>query len=291
MTPHLRANVYVAPAIPWSKPNGQEGGPWSPIACTLIHGEKEAVLVDTPITNAQNKDLADWISATIPDKRLTTIYITHGHADHWLGIKMLQKRFPGVKAVATPGTIAHMKQQIEPKTFGKTWGSQFPNQIDTDFALAEPLPANGEFMLEEHVLRAVEVGHSDTHDTTVLWVPSIRLAVCGDVVYGDVHCMLGAANTKALREEWIAAIKKVGSLGPEMVVPGHMKPGELTGTFHLAATKRYISDFGEVVAEGEKSAREIMEEMLGRYPSRFNRGALLMGAMAAGKRGKKGGKL
>ena len=280
----LRANAHVAPAIPWSKPNGKEGGPWSPIACTLIHGDKEAVLVDTAITNAQNTDLADWISATIPDKRLTTIYITHGHADHWLGINLLRKRFPGVKAVATAGTIAHMKQQIEPKTFNATWGSQFPNQIDTDFALAEPLPPSGEFSLEGHVLQAVEVGHSDTHDTTVLWVPDIRLAVCGDVVYGDVHCMLGAANTKALQDEWIAAIMKVGALGPEMVVPGHMKPGELTGTFHLAATRQYILDFGQVVGDGGKSSRDIAEAMLERYPTRFNKGALLVGAMAAAKK-------
>jgi glyoxylase-like metal-dependent hydrolase (beta-lactamase superfamily II) len=284
----LRANVYVAPAIPWSKPNGKEGGPWSPIACTLIHSDNEAVLVDTPITNAQNKDLADWIETTIPGKRLTTIYITHGHADHWLGINMLQKRFPGVRAVATEGTIAHMKQQIEPTAFKTTWGSQFPNQIDTEFVLADPLPANGEFQLEDHVLKAIEVGHSDTHDTTVLWVPDISLAVCGDVVYGDVHCMLGAANTRALREEWITAIDKVVALRPEMVVPGHMNPGELTGTFHLAATKQYIRDFGDIVGEGGKSSREIAGEMLKRYPTRFNQGALLVSAMAAAKNGQKG---
>jgi glyoxylase-like metal-dependent hydrolase (beta-lactamase superfamily II) len=284
----LRANIYVAPAIPWSKPNGKEGGPWSPIACTLIHGDKEAVLVDTPITNAQNKDLADWIEANIPGKRLTTIYITHGHADHWLGINMLKKRFPGVRAVATKGTIAHMKQQIEPANFKASWGTQFPNQIDTEFVLAEPLPTSGEFLLEGHGLKAVEVGHSDTYDTTVLWVPDLRLAVCGDVVYGDVHCMLGAANTKALREEWIAAIATIEALGAEMVVPGHMKPGELTGTFHLGATKKYIRDFGEVLATGAKSSREIAEAMLKMYPTRFNQGALLMGAMVAANNIRKG---
>ena len=284
----LRANIHVAPAIPWSKPNGQEGGPWSPIACTLIHGDRDAILVDTPITNAQNAALADWIQETIPGKRLTAIYITHGHADHWLGIHMLTQRFPGVKALATAGTIAHMKEQIEPKAFARTWGSQFPGQVDTEFVLAEPLPASGEFELEGHVLSAVEVGHTDTHDTTVLWVPDLKLVVCGDVVYGDVHCMLGTAKTEALREEWIAAIKKVGALGPEMVVPGHMKPGELTGTFHLAATENYIRDFGEVVGSGEKTSREIAEEISKRYPTRFNKGALLMGAMAAGKKSPRG---
>jgi len=201
---------------------------------------------------------------------------------------MLQKRFPGVRAVATEGTIAHMKQQIEPAAFKASWGTQFPGQIDTEFVLADPLPRNGEFQLESHVLKAIEVGHSDTHDTTVLWVPDLKLAVCGDVVYGDVYCMLGAANTKALREEWIEAIDKVAALRPEMVVPGHMKPGELTDTFHLAATKQYIRDFGDVVGGGGKSTRQIAGEMLKRYPTRFNQGALLVGAMAAANIGRKG---
>lgn len=280
----LRASIHVASAIPWSKPNGKEGGFWSPIACTLIHGDKEAVLVDTPITMVQNRHLADWIDATIPGKRLTTIYVTHGHADHWLGINMLKKRYPGVRALATEGTIAHMKQQIEPKAFKATWASQFPDQIDLEFAIAEPLPASREFRIDGHVLRAIEVGHTDTNDTTVLWVPDIKLAVCGDVVYGDVHCMLGTANTKALREEWIAAIETVESLGPELVVAGHMKPGELAGTFHLSATKEYIRDFGDVVEQGANSTRQIVEAMVKRYPTRFNMGALLMSAMAAANR-------
>lgn len=32
-------------------------------------------------------------------------------------------------------------------------------------------------------------------------VMPVKLAVCGDVVYGDVHQQLRYANTKALREE------------------------------------------------------------------------------------------
>jgi hypothetical protein len=67
-----------------------------------------------------------------------------------------------------------------------------------------------------------------------------------------------------------------------------MKPGELTGPFHLAATKKYILDFGEVVEGGAKTSREIAEAVLKRYPTRFNPGALLMGAMAAARNIQKG---
>ena len=113
--PILRADVFVAHPVPWKKPNGSDGGLWSPISCTLISGDTEAVLVDTPITSAQTKDLADWIAKRIlAGKRLTYLYITHGHGDHFFGIPSLIKRFPGVKVVATRGTIAHMEQQIQP---------------------------------------------------------------------------------------------------------------------------------------------------------------------------------
>ena len=196
---------------------------------------------------------------------------------------MLKKRFPSVKAVATAGTIAHMEQQIDPKFFNAGWGSQFAGQIDMDFEIAEPLPASGEIYLEGHALKAVEVGHSDTHDSTILWVPDLKLAVCGDVVYGDVHQMLAAANTRALRAEWIAAIEKVESLGPETVVPGHKKPGELDGTFHLAASKKYIQDFQETLNGGAKSPKEVLQAMLKKYPTRFNSGALMMGCIGAFK--------
>ncbi|KAI5356937.1 putative metallo-beta-lactamase, ribonuclease Z/Hydroxyacylglutathione hydrolase [Septoria linicola] len=246
----LRASVYVAPAIPFVKADGSRGGPtgsWSPISCTLIHGEKEAVLVDTPITNAQNEDLIKWIEETIPSKKLTTLDI-----------------------------------QIEPKEFKSAWGDRFPGEIDTSFVLANPLPDNGEFQLEGHLLKAIEVGHSDTHDSTVLWVPSIKLAVCGDVVYGDVNQMLAFAKTKALQEEWIRAIEAVEALKPEIVVAGHKKPGELDGSYHLGLTKQYIRDYGELIERGQaKDGRQLGKLMLQKYPSRLNPGALYAGCATA----------
>jgi glyoxylase-like metal-dependent hydrolase (beta-lactamase superfamily II) len=278
--PTLRADVYVAPSIPWSKPNGKEGGPWSPISCTLIHGEKEAVLVDTPITTAQTIDLVRWIKSRIPGKQLKAIYITHGHGDHFFGIPTLLRHFPTARPLATAGTLEHMEQQIEEPFFSNKWGSQFPGQIDQPFHLADQLPSHNEISLEGHVLKVIEVGQADTHASTILWVPDIKLAVCGDVAYGDVHQMLGECNTKEKRDGWIASIRKVEALKPELVVPGHKLSGEADGTFHLAESRRYIETFEKLLAQSN-SARELTQAMLKEFPTRFNPGALIRGTMAA----------
>lgn len=304
----LYASVYVAPPIPWTAPSGKPGGLWSPIACTLIHTPTAAVLVDTPITKAQTAELAAWMEQTMhPGAKLKYIYITHGHGDHWFGINMLLKRFPGAKAIATKDTIAHMKGSIEPKAFNAMWGSRFPDQIDKDFVFAEPLPESREFYLpsdaaggnssEGYKFQAVEVGHADTHDSTVLWVPSLRLAVAGDVVYGDVHQMLGEANTHELRMEWVRAIEKIMALQPVAVVAGHKKPTEMDGAWHLQNSRQYILDFDRLAEGGEvKNARELVNKMKELWPTRFNDGALVVGAINAFKvkekeKAKKVGKL
>ena len=279
----LRANVYVVPPIPWELPNtgGRQGGVWSPTPLTLIHGEKEALLVDTPTTIDQTKMLIEWLEKTIPGKRLTTIYITHGHPDHWLGLSTLVKKYPNVRILSTAATLEHMKFDVRPGFFEIAWGAMFPNgQIDTNFVYSEPLPADGKFEIEGHECVAMEVGHSDTRDSTILWVPDLKLAVCGDVVYGDVHQMLGEANTTELRNEWIAAIDKVAALKPETVIAGHKLDGELDGTFHLAASKQYIQNFEKLLPTC-KSAEELQAKMLELYPTRFNPNVLLWGCKAA----------
>ncbi|KAG0646125.1 Carbapenem and cephamycin resistance [Hyphodiscus hymeniophilus] len=282
----LRADVYVAPPIPWTRPNGQKGGLWSPISCTLIHGQDEAVLVDTPITTSQTEALISWIKSVIPRKKLTAIYITHGHGDHFFGIPLLLKAFPGCKALATAATLEHMEEQIRPDVFEGMWGGRFSGEIPRPFELAQALPAGNEIFLEGNVLRAVEVGQADTHDSTVLWVPAIKLAVCGDVVYGDVHQMLGECDTKAKRGAWIAAIRKVQDLRPEIVVAGHKKTSEIDGAFHLENSIRYIESFEEFLEGGAKDPRDLSRKMLERFPTRFNEGTLAIGSMNAFKSSK-----
>ena len=281
----LRSAVYVTPPIPIYNPSTKgSAGLWSPISCTLIYTSKEAVLVDTPITIEQTNDLIKWIDKIAPGRKLAHIYVTHGHYDHFAGLPLLIEHFKGVIPIATEGTIQHMKDQLEPEAFDKAWASRFPGQIPKPLTLANPLSKDGKFYLEDkYVLQAIECGHTDTYNSTILWIPEIKLAVCGDVIYGQVHQMLAYANTKAKREEWIRAVEIVEKLNPMYVVPGHKQQYEIDGIWHLTNTKKYIQDFGKVLENDPKSPRDIVVVMTKLYPDRSNSGALIVSAQGAFK--------
>src|SRR5437763_8785918 len=100
---------------------------WVSNTATLIYGERDAVLVDTFTTIEQNEQLIAWVRGF--DRTLTYVYVTHGHGDDCFGIKQLQETFPGVRAVATAGTVEACRQQGSPEFVDAFWGALFPAQI------------------------------------------------------------------------------------------------------------------------------------------------------------------
>jgi Metallo-beta-lactamase superfamily len=172
----LQYRVLVSGLLPVSGlplPDGTRPR-WSPLSHTLMFGPAEAVVVDPPITVAQATALANWIESF--GMRLTYIYVTHWHADHWLAASELAKRFPGVTAYASGATIGRMVKSTPDGVPGGLWAEWFPGQLpQTPIPiLAQPVPAGG-FTVDGHPVVAVEAGHSDTDDTTVLHAPSIGL--------------------------------------------------------------------------------------------------------------------
>src|ERR1700736_1696798 len=128
----LTWDVFLAPSIPAitsDLPPGEKQRPWPPISSTLISGERDAVLVDTPITVEQARALANWVAAR--GKNLTTIYATHGHGDHFFGTSVLLARFPKAHFVAAPSAIQVMKEQTSPEFLATFWNPRFPDQISS----------------------------------------------------------------------------------------------------------------------------------------------------------------
>ncbi|KAI1128174.1 Metallo-hydrolase/oxidoreductase [Nemania abortiva] len=265
----LRADVYNAPAIPTNKtlPDGSVGL-WQPTVVTLVSGESEAVLIDTLFTVEQGVELGDWLQDTLGEKRLTAIYITHGHGDHWFNAVYLKERFPGVQIVSTQHSIDHMATQVSPD--GRAfWDELFPDQIDESSFQITALPLkDNQFFLEGHRLVAMDVGHSDTDNTTFLYVPDLKMAVCGDIVYNDVHMWLVESPLQSQRDAWIRALDDVAAYDPAIVIGAHHRLGGIDGAFNIEASKHYIRTFSEEQQKSE-DAVDLYNRMRKAFPSRL----------------------
>jgi len=195
----LGFNVFTAPGKVMvgerPKPFGEALG-LDPITSTLIFGEYDAVLVDAMMTVAEAEALADWVAPH--NRNLETIYITHGHFDHFYGLSILLDRFPGARAIATPKTVKAMQMSFTPPV-ERLARRLFPGQVPTKLVPPEPC-GNDTFTLEGHELRIIEQGHTDSADTTSLHVPSISLIVAGDVVYNECHMYVGDTTPRKPKE-------------------------------------------------------------------------------------------
>jgi glyoxylase-like metal-dependent hydrolase (beta-lactamase superfamily II) len=275
----LSYQVYVTPIIAIAGkdvPPGQSRSTWSPISATLISGRHDAVLVDPLMTIEQGMAVADWVSTT--GKNLTTVYVTHGHGDHWFGLGAVRERFPGVRAVATPAVIEGMRKWSSPEAMQAFWRPRFPGQIPEDNPVAEPL--DGPFFeLEGRELVPVNVGHTDTDDTTALHVPDIGLVVAGDSVYNGVHQYLAESDSQG-RKDWLGALDIIEGLGPRAVIAGHKRYGNDDNPRTIEETRQYIRDFDRLDQE-TSTAEELYRQMLAIYPDRVNPGALWLSAQSA----------
>lgn len=268
----LRYAVHVSPSIPTAisdLPPGVERRMWSPISSTLIYGERDAVLVDPVMTIQQAAALAEWVASF--DRNLTTIYVTHGHGDHWFGLANVLERFPKARPVATPAVVDQMAKQMEPGFIDSFWNSRFPGQIPDRVVAADPVEGTA-LELEGQELTIVPLGHTDTDDTTALHVPSIGLVVAGDAAYNDVHLYL-AESPRAGRIAWKKALDVIAALDPDHVVAGHKRPDRPDSPDILAETRAYIDDF-EDCAERTGTTEELYRAMLDIHPDRVNPGAL-----------------
>jgi hypothetical protein len=156
--------------------------------------------------------------------------------------------------------------------------SRFPGQIHDGNPVADPLDGQS-FELEGHPLVTVDVGHTDTDDTTVLHVQDIGLVVAGDAAYNDVHQYLAESDSQG-RQDWLAALDIVEALDPRAVVAGHKRYGNDDNPLIINETRQYISDFDRLDKE-TSTAEELYWQMLAIHPHRVNPGALWLSAQSA----------
>jgi glyoxylase-like metal-dependent hydrolase (beta-lactamase superfamily II) len=225
--------------------------------------------VDPLMTVREATALADWVA--LHDRQLTTIYITHGHGDHYLGLPVVLDRFPDARVVAAAGTAGHMLQGAQ--ALDNSLRARFPGQIADTIPLPEPLESP-EIQLDGSAMEVIETGHTDTLDTTSLHVPELGLIVSGDVAYNHCHMYVGA-TTPDSRAEWIAALNRLAELNPASVVCGHKDPTQGNPPTVLAESRGYLEYYGQL-RQAALPDQELFDAMVNRYPGWVSRQQFLI---------------
>ena len=271
---NLAYDVFVndPPPPPGFLPNG-EPKRFSPTASTLIYGSQDAVLTDPGLTEDQARALGDWVAGK--GRNVTDIFITHGHGDHWFAAGLLAERF-GARVVASAGTITQMHASVATRPL--LWDKLYAGLIPPSPVTAVTVPGN-RFALEGHDLAIVEVGHTDSDDTSVLHVPDLRLVVAGDAIYNGVHMYLGQSAVGGFGP-WRDAIDKVEALEPRHIVCGHQNSGLDDDAKRTIEQTRHYLDDAEELLRTETTATGFFNAKIARYPDHLGRMVLWVSARA-----------
>ena len=264
------AHVYISPTVAFEDGSGT----FSPVTSTLFVGERDLLLVDAQHMTEDVDRLGEMIAAT--GKRLRTIYVTHGHGDHYMGIDRLMQRFPGARAVSTRSVVDQIVDRAGPSM--ERWRMMFGDRVVPCDVTPEVL--EGELELEGHVFKIIEVDQADITPSTIAYLPDTGVAVPGDLVYNRIHVMLGFCSPSRF-DRWLANIDALEQLKPSMIVCGHrtLEASDFDVARILDETRGYIRAFAEEAprADGPSGLISKMTEL---FPAHGNPWTLQFSANA-----------
>jgi len=273
--PNIDLDVYTCE--PLELPNG---GIFSPTTSTLITGDTQAILVDTQYRETDVREVIRRIEAS--GKTLTTIFITHGHFDHYFGLEMLSAQFPYARAVATPAVAAYIAGNHSAERNFAT--SLVGTHAVDSTVVPQPLESDT-LQLDDTLFRVIDLEQADITPTSIVHIPSIGAVIAGDAIYNGVNPFL-AASGPADWPKWVASVDRIAALNPTTVVAGHKSPVRDDAASCIGETRDYLAQFIEFFGTSADS-RELVKRMQELYPDHVNPSALVMSAVTAFKRKKR----
>jgi glyoxylase-like metal-dependent hydrolase (beta-lactamase superfamily II) len=245
---------------------GFEQATWPPSTSTLIRADDGALLIDCLITEDEGRQLAAWVKSRDADPGF--VYITHPHADHFLGLPAILAAFPHIRPVALADSIPAMAEQVS-AAYLDIWGGFFPGQLTSKPVVPAALPGTT-VPIGGAAATLIPVGTTDTGHSSVVHVPGLNLVVSGDVVYNQTHMWL-MGSTPGSRASWARALDAVAALGADTVVAGHRSPHapDDNAERQISDCRRYLADFEAALAASTTPA-ELIDRMMTAHPDLAN---------------------
>ena len=227
----------------------------------IIEGTHEVMLVDAQLTKTNAERVLQQIKET--KKPLSTIYITHEHADHFLGLEIFREAYPGVRIIANSEVTDRINKVYQEKI--DKWQKILGLAATSRIVAIEKF--DGNFIeFENSKIEVLKHIRGDTDENTMLWIPGQRILIAGDVLFNDMHVYTAETDNKA-RGEWSNSLNEIRELKPAVVIPGHSKDGApLDPSTAVDFTQNYLLVF-EKELKTAKDPDSFITTMKERFPS------------------------
>jgi len=227
----------------------------------LIEGAHEVMLVDAQLTRTNAERVLHEITKT--NKPLSLIYITHEHADHFLGLEVFREAFPGARIIATSEVVGRIHKVYQEKL--DKWQQLLGPGATTRVVSIEPFDGNT-IPFESLRIEVLKHIQGDTGENTMLWIPGQKILVGGDVVFSNMHVYTAETDSRA-RRKWLDSLNSIRDLQPSVVVPGHSKAGApLDASTAVGFTRTYLLAFEEELSKAT-NPDSLVRAMKERFPS------------------------
>lgn len=241
------------------------------VTSTLVYGERELLLIDPQFLLSEARQVVELISST--GRELTTIYTTHPHPDHFLGVAAVLEAFPDARYVALPQVRESMVTSWPARRnfWYPTYGDDLPSE---EAILPEALP-EPKLVLEGYEMQITggQVG-LDGPGNSFVHIPAIDAVVTGDIIFNS-H-LRPPADTAPL----YSTLDRIAALNPKIVVAGHQAKGTPNDPQVLNFIREYIGAF-KLARLLSDSPESLQEKMLALYPNLGRKDALEQAAQQA----------
>jgi glyoxylase-like metal-dependent hydrolase (beta-lactamase superfamily II) len=227
----------------------------------IIEGEHGVMLVDAQLTKTNAERVLEEIQKT--KKPLSIIYITHEHADHFLGLEVFREAYPGVRIIANSAVVDRINKVYQEKI--DKWKKILASGATSQVVAIEKFDAKF-IEFEGSKIEVLKNIRGDTDENTMLWIPGQRILIAGDVLFNNMHVYTAETDSEA-RGKWLNSLQKIRELKPSVVIPGHSKVGApLDASTAVDFTENYLLVFEEELKKA-KDADSLINAMKEKFPS------------------------
>jgi glyoxylase-like metal-dependent hydrolase (beta-lactamase superfamily II) len=227
----------------------------------IIEGKHAVMLVDAQLTKTNAERVLEEIKET--KKPLSIVFITHEHADHFLGLEVFREAYPGVRIMANSAVVDRINKVYQEKI--DKWKKILGTGATSHAVAISRLDGNS-IEFEGAKIEVLKNIQGDTDENTMLWIPGQRILIAGDVLFNDMHVYTAETDSKA-RGKWLNSLRRIRELKPSVVIPGHSKVGApLDASTAVDFTENYLLVFEEELKKA-KDPDSFINTMKERFPS------------------------